>query len=239
MKWENLGTNGLLGRIDGLPSHKGASVASEFLTKTVSGYINWDVKYAKVTGWSTTFWEGERQMDTNLLPALSGFADAVSAQFRIERGHGKSQTFGFLDHWVYYSRYLFAIELKHAQLNARNLKFADSVVGENGSWMGSIDQLQSFKNEQVNVLGERRKVLRVALMVSNVEATFNKRVPYSSLKRTQAVGILNTVCEQLSPQPNWAAIWLLPSSFRKGLEDHYGIPRHHFHTAVFLSKVIW
>ncbi len=174
-------------------------------------------------------------MDAVMLPALGSFADAVSSQLRINRKKSKRKTFGFLDHWIFYSNTLFAMEVKRAYLNSKTMDVLEFVKGKKGSWAGAIDQVHSFQDNEVDFV-DARKILRVALLVLNAEGKYGKG-KFSPLSAKTAPRVLKDVREQLRPRPNWAAIWLLPKPLREELEGYLDIKGHHLYAALFLSRV--
>ena len=193
-------------------------IARDFLLSLVREYVSFDVKFSNTTGFSDTFWEGEKQMDAMLLPALAEIAEAVSIQGSVDRRTGRRETFGFVDYWANFRGFEFVIEAKHARFNLRGGTNALLRPYVKERWKKARDQLHSFTRAQLDYLGTKR-MLRLSLMVLAVEDRYvtSRRRPLS-LTIGKVSALLLALVDQLSPRPDWAALWYLPSSLQALLE---------------------
>lgn len=196
----------------------GFKIVLEFLEKLFIEFSKQATKYMNSISNDTPFAYKERQLHSLLAPAISNLTDIFLMEQPIYRVWDKRKNrdgidySGWLDYWCRFNNYDFFIEVKHGYAAYRN----DIIRKCNKkNWVSSITQLDNAKKEAKNYKTQSKGVFLVALNFVTIFYGTKKEESDPQFDLNILSEIKNNYNEELSPQPNWSALWMLHEELYK------------------------
>lgn len=194
---------------------KGGRLVTNLLRQVVQNFASRSVSFCDETN-RFPFVYSEKLLNSVLLPSIADAANAVATEYPIKRTtRGRGSTFGFLDYWVFHHKTLLMVEMKHVWLNPRANKLRKRAQEE---WQKAIRQTDHIPMSDIwadlNYTGlNASKIFRVPILVAAFysSTTKKRRIKY---EREDLINRHENIQEYLSPNPNWAALWLLKTELQ-------------------------
>jgi len=172
----------------------------------------------------------ERQFQSVLLPAMVKVADAVLAEQPVPRRIKGEVYSGRIDYWVYYRDLVFLMEVKHGWIASQLRKSTRQ------KWKTQLGQLRSITKKEARELGmDAGKVCKIALLVVPCyRLSQDEEKVVESVPTHKQVFELHRQFENLTPLPNWSAVWSFPNE--EYVFDYVG-GYHIFPCVNFVAKI--
>jgi hypothetical protein len=168
----------------------------------------------------------ERQMSSVLLPSLRNIkgVNVVVMEHPLRRGQKEEDTPGLLDYWVDTTKAVLLIEFKYVSITYGKGQLEGDARNK---WRDGIKKIKDIKSKQIEFLKwERPSLLKVCLMIVSTEQRATerrrKRAEEKLVKDVKQVDSdlgIERLRKSLSPSPNWAACWVLPTRLQRPFKD--------------------
>ncbi|MDQ7837020.1 MAG: hypothetical protein RDU59_00795 [Thermodesulfobacteriota bacterium] len=186
----------------------GEDINADFLTDMVLEFAKIATRFYNAVS-EFPFVYKEKQIRSVVTPALMNSAKVVFEEqpaLRKAKGmKGISRRNGWIDYWVLVERMTYLVELKYAGFSSDRNQLTDKAQNE---WSTAINQL-SISKKEANQLAFDGQLATVALQIMPIWQCRDAADSITIPPKEKVQEFLTMAREQLTPQPNWSAVWYL------------------------------
>lgn len=216
--------------------NEGTRVSRDFLTNLVTSIVKRSTAYFDDTG-DNIFIYREKQLHSVVCPSIADLTNGYVMEHPLTRKPaGEDEYSGFVDYWINYRNYSFAMEMKHRYFAYRKSDQPNQKISS--VFNSAINQLNNIRKEQCrDLMWFNRGLIKIALQTIVFYQSSQDDIVQDELKNQDFKKIFKQLIRNtdLNEKSNFRSLWLPSEGLIKSVEYNNGFEI--YPAVAFVGKV--